>query len=788
MKPTEDFSKENFGEEHFGEENFGGEPFGGENFGEKPGAAAAFGEVEEEEEKEPKVVFANAAEAHVRFLDLLESEKRFPSASACAACHPDHFREWSVSAHSYAQLSPVFNAMHATIFKATSGTNGDFCIRCHTQVGMQRDEPLFTSNFKRHPASLEGITCVVCHRVDRNYGKVSGRTAVVSGDVYQPVYGPRGNSILRELLRTNPTLKPKEDAEGQRKIHRDVIKFDPISTSGFCGSCHDVNLLNGFRLEEAFTQFKNSPASKAGKTCQDCHMGKVPGAKIALGEANYHRGPAARIGGDLWATNPADEGYGAASPPRKRTNHMFAGPDYSIIHPGLFPHSKEIRDLLWDMQNQRIKPNGDIEVKERANLRHIIKFKWEDGWGNVNSSFEKRAEANPSIGKGLPWPWNDRQYRIDFRTALNGQFKLLNVINTERFQVLRRGFQLGTVKLTRNDAKGLAFEVEVLNGTDGHGVPTGFDAERLVFLQVTVRDANGRIVMESGDRDPNGDVRDLHSLFVHHNAKKTDHWLETASWKARRGMSILPEDTRWRQDYQLFSLQSKFLVRNQHGGEREQVLAVNYSVNPLPYIRPDTFPGILRARPAGIRKQAVLIPPNGKRIAKYKVSGKALTGAVPYTANLRFITQMVPVNLISEISGVGFDYNLAPREVGKRVVYGHRVSSSRRDSARRGGAQVLWDRTLVFDGKQLAWNLRPTERQIMAIPPGPFPYDRKYVEKQAQGGGIIELPPLPEVPLPTAEPIDPDFTGEDFGGAGKPKGEGENKEEDFSNENFGNEE
>lgn len=783
VKPTEDFSKENFGEEHFGEENFGGE-----NFGEKPGAAAAFGEVEEEEEKEPKVVFANAAEAHVRFLDLLESEKRFPSASACAACHPDHFREWSVSAHSYAQLSPVFNAMHATIFKATSGTNGDFCIRCHTQVGMQRDEPLFTSNFKRHPASLEGITCVVCHRVDRNYGKVSGRTAVVTGDVYQPVYGPRGNSILKELLRTNPTLKPKEDAEGQRKIHRDVIKFDPISTSGFCGSCHDVNLLNGFRLEEAFTQFKNSPASKAGKTCQDCHMGKVPGAKIALGEANYHRGPAARIGGDLWATNPTDEGYGAASPPRKRTNHMFAGPDYSIIHPGLFPHSKEIRDLLWDMQNQRIKPNGDIEVKERANLRHIIKFKWEDGWGNVSSSFEKRAEANPSVGKGLPWPWNDRQYRIDFRTALNGQFKLLNAINTERFQVLRRGFQLGTVKLTRNDAKGLAFEVQVLNGTDGHGVPTGFDAERLVFLQVTVRDANGRIVMESGDRDPNGDVRDLHSLFVHHNAKKTDHWLEAASWKARRGMSILPEDTRWRQDHQLFSLQSKFLVRNQHGGEREQVLAVNYSVNPLPYIRPDTFPGILRARPGGARKQAILIPPNGERIAKYKVSGKALTGAVPYTANLRFITQMVPVNLISEISGVGFDYNLSPREVGKRVVYGHRVSSSRRDSARRGGAQVLWDRTLVFDGKQLAWNLRPTERQIMAIPPGPFPYDRNYIEKQAQGGGIIELPPLPEVPLPTAEPIDPDFTGEDFGGGGKPKGEGENKEEDFSNENFGNEE
>ena len=771
VKPPGDVSQEKFGEENFGEENFGETP-GGE----------AFGEVaEEDKEKEPEIVFANAAEAHVRFLDLLESEKRFPSAAACAACHPDHFREWSVSAHAYAQMSPVFNAMHATIFKATSGTNGDFCIRCHTQVGMQRDEPLFTSNFKRHPASLEGITCVVCHRVDRNYGKVSGRTAVVTGDVYQPVYGPRGNAILKELLKSNTSLKDSEEAEGQRKIHGDIIKFDPITTSGFCGSCHDVNLLNGFRLEEAFTQFKNSPASKDGETCQDCHMGKVPGAKVAEGEANYHRGPAARIGGSLWATRAEDEDYGTPSPSRKRTNHMFAGPDYSIIHPGLFPHSKAIRDQLWDMQNQTVKANGDILVKERASLKHIIDFKWADGWGDVRSSFEKRAEANPAIGKSLPWPWSDRQYRIDFRTALNEQFRLLNTINTERFQILRRGFQLGMVNLTRNDSKGMAFDVEVLNGTDGHGVPTGFDAERLVFLRVTVRDANGRIVMESGDRDPNGDVRDLHSLFVHHNAEKTDSWLDITNWKASAGMRLLPEDTRWKQDKQLFSLQSKFLVRNQHGGEREQVLAVNYSLNPQPYIRPDTFPGILRARPGAARKQALVIPPNGRRVAKYKVASQALTGVAPYTIHLQFITQMVPVNLVSEIARVGFDYNLSPREVAKLVVFGHRVSSSRRDEDRRGGAQVLWDRTLRLDGKHSSWNLRPTEHQIMARPPAPFPYDSKFAEKQAEGGGIIDLPPLPEVPLPEIEPRDDPgaFEVEKFG---------EEPEEDFSGESFGEEE
>ncbi len=766
-KMEEGFGDEGFGGEEFGEESFGGEEFGA---GDTSGLSLedqVFGNPpEEEEERESVTTFKNAAEAHIRFLDLLESEKRFPSASACAACHPDHFREWSVSAHAYAQVSPVFNAMQATLFAATSGTNGDFCIRCHTQVGMQREEPILTSNFKRHPASLEGITCVVCHRIDKNYGKVSGRTSVVTGDVFDPVFGPKGNAILKEVLSKNDTLKTSEDDKGQRKIHAEAKKFDPIASSGFCGSCHDVNLLNGFRLEEAFTQFKNSPANADGETCQDCHMGKVPGAAVAKGEANYNRGPAARIGGDMWATDPEESGYGKPTTDRKRTNHMFAGPDYSIIHPGLFPHSKAVRDQLWDMQNQVLKDNGDIEVKERANLTHVIQFKWEDGWGDTTSEFEKRIAKNPKIGEALPWPWNDLKYRTDFRATLNNQFRLLNAINVERHQVLRRGYQLGEFKVTRNDDKSLEFEVEVRNGTDGHGVPTGFDAERLAFLQVTVTDRYGREVMKSGDRDPNGDVRDLHSLFVHHNAKKTGSFLAASDWKKKAGLSLMKDDKNWKEDDQLFSLQSKFIVRNRFGGEREQVLAVNYSVNPLPYIRPDTTPGILRARPGGARKHALVLPPNGKRIAKYKVPSKELTGTGPYKVNVKFITQMIPVNLIPEISGVGFDYNLSPREVAKRVVYGHRMTPSKSDSTRRGGAQTLWDKTMLLDGSRTVWNLHPTEKDIMAIPPGPFPYDPKFSEKQSSGNGLGGgglIIPIEEPPLPESEQAPLDFTEEQFG-------------------------
>ena len=37
----------------------------------------------------------------------LFSETRFPAAATCATCHPKHYKEWSVSQHSYAQLSPI---------------------------------------------------------------------------------------------------------------------------------------------------------------------------------------------------------------------------------------------------------------------------------------------------------------------------------------------------------------------------------------------------------------------------------------------------------------------------------------------------------------------------------------------------------------------------------------------------------------------------------------------------------------------------------------------------------
>ncbi len=574
----------------------------------------------------------NAAAAHARML----IESKFPSASTCATCHPTQFRQWSVSQHAYAEISPVFTTMQATIDKRLSGTNGDFCIRCHTQVGMQIEEPIFASNMDRSPTSREGITCIVCHRVKKNYGKVSGRTAIAEGDIFEPVYGPKGPRILKKVL-SEPDQFQVVTKRGEvgRAIHTNVIKFDPLEKSGFCGTCHDVNLLNGFRLEEAFAQFKNSPANKRGDTCQDCHMGRIPGIK-----SGYAFGPAAMVGDK-------------PTPPRKLTDHRFAGPDYSVIHPGLFPFS--------------------VKAQEMATMREWLQFDYRAGWGT--DAFEKNAPADYKF----PPRWQSIDDRYDARTVLDDQFAKLEEANLQRYQILRRGFQLHDFVLEQNDARGIKFKIQVVNGTDGHGTPTGFDAERANFLQVSVRDRRGRLIFISGDRDPNGDVRDEESSYVH--------------------------DRRLPLDKYLFSLQSKFLVQLIRGGERVQVLPTNKSIDPLPYVRPATNADALLARPNGARKQSIVLPPGGFRWASYKVNGAHLTGATPYTVNVKFIAQMVPVNLIADISEVGFDYNMSPKAIADRVVE---------------RSQRIWDRTVVLPPHPAVISLRPSERQIMAPPIKPF--------------------------------------------------------------------
>src|SRR5690349_7645235 len=101
------------------------------------------------------------------------ANKNYPSAKACGECHPNQYRQWSISSHAYANLSPMFNKFEQKINDLASGTINSFCVRCHASVGTALGERRDIAWWNRSGAAAEGITCVTCHRVGNGYGKTN---------------------------------------------------------------------------------------------------------------------------------------------------------------------------------------------------------------------------------------------------------------------------------------------------------------------------------------------------------------------------------------------------------------------------------------------------------------------------------------------------------------------------------------------------------------------------------------------------------------------------------------
>ena len=281
------------------------------------------------------------------------AEDSYPTAAQCAGCHQQIYNEWASSNHAYASISPMFHKFEQAINDLSAGTIGTFCVRCHQQVGTQRGEARELPLWDRSQVAREGVTCVTCHRVQEEFTKANGERTVVPGDIHAPVGGTMRGSVFDEVLERKDELKlaTSPDERGQ-KIHAGVYKFDQLGKSEFCVSCHQVAVNLGIKLEVVWDQYRDSPAHAKGETCQDCHMGKVPGRA-----EGYDTAPSAIVNGE------------EINPGRRHSNHAFYGPGYPIAHPGIFPHNVEA--ARWTIQEW-------------------LKFDYRSGWGS--EKFESSVE------------------------------------------------------------------------------------------------------------------------------------------------------------------------------------------------------------------------------------------------------------------------------------------------------------------------------------------------------------------------------------------------------------
>ena len=503
--------------------------------------------------------------------EKIYQESLYPSASECAPCHPVVYEEWRASAHAYASISPVFHKFEQTMNDLSNGTIGTFCVRCHATVSTTMGEAREASIWERTPVSREGITCITCHRINEEYYKVNGERRIVPGTIDDPVYGPFEGDHLSKVV--------KSGGNGKRKIHKKAIKFEHLSKSEACVSCHQVAVA-GIKLEVVWDQYQDSPAKAEGITCQDCHMSQVAGDHTS----GYAQSPGAII-------------RGKATPMRKHANHSFLGPGYPIVHPGLFPHNPEGKSF---------------------SVEAWLTFDYRAGWGS--DDFESKIKSG-ALRTDFPKEWsdeNDRRFAHEIIKQNQGTLKARMQDRVKMFEhsVKLDGPFFESPSLMIHDS--LNFKYTIKNLNTGHNLPSGsLGAQPELWLNVVLTGPNGQRLWESGYVDSQGDMCDLHSQDV----------LE----------GKIPHDD------QLFNLQTKFLVTNLKGTDREAYLPVNIDLDQLPMIRPAPVPSTVMNHPPFARMEGRSIPPLKTREVTYEVPADLIHTPGRYKLSVRMRSRSEPI-------------------------------------------------------------------------------------------------------------------------------------------------
>jgi hypothetical protein len=528
-------------------------------------------------EKKPEQAAATPTEdPHAALL----SDEKYPSATQCATCHRQIYDEWSSSNHAYAAISPMFHKFEDKINGLAQGTVAGFCVRCHISAGTAMNEPREMPIWDRAPVSREGVTCITCHRVKEVYTRVNGERRIEPGEIHEPVFGTGDGKALDEVIDKKDYYKVAPTKAGPGvPVHQKAVKFEEIGKSEFCLTCHQVAVHPGIKLEVVWDQYRASPALKSGTTCQDCHMGKEPG--VASG---YETGAAAIVNGT------------PINPNRKRSNHNFYGPGYTISHPGIFP------------QNPKA---------ESFKIKEWLTFDYRTNWGKPE--FEKEISSGKQKAK-FPAEWESVDDRISARRIVDENLKLLE----KKKELRRRTMENGT-KVTGPffaDApkvgKDLKFRYQVTNTNPGHHLPSGsLGAQPEIWLNVALTGPDGKNLWESGYMDSFGDVADNHSQDVQYGKLAFDE--------------------------QLVNFQTKFLTANIKGTEREMYLPINLDVDQIPFIRPANAPNSVLNHPNGVRMEARSITPLGSRAAKYTVPSHLLEKAGKYKLSFRVRSRAEPI-------------------------------------------------------------------------------------------------------------------------------------------------
>ncbi len=208
----------------------------------------------------------------------------FLTASYCGHCHQESHAEWRESAHANSFRAPWYTK-NVDLLRNQKGVEATrHCEGCHNPIALVSGAltPGGPTNFsKERPFDNDGVTCTVCHSIQKVTTRGTGSYVMGVPAVLVDKQG-------------QPITRPVSDAEILANLdrHSAAVMKTFYKTPEFCSSCHKAALpkqLNDYKWLRAFSvydEWQNSSFAKqsplpfykkdAVSTCQTCHMMREP--------------------------------------------------------------------------------------------------------------------------------------------------------------------------------------------------------------------------------------------------------------------------------------------------------------------------------------------------------------------------------------------------------------------------------------------------------------------------------------------------------------------------------
>jgi len=224
-------------------------------------------------------------------------ERSFAGSETCgtSGCHTQILAEWKPSAHRYAAMDTIFQAIQGVMAKQNGPESTRYCGGCHDPISLfSGTKNIFVEaeNLTNLAGYNEGVSCLACHAIRETDLAGNANYVIAQPAEYLWQWSDEGVArVARDfLIRTYP--------DEHNKLSKRMFKAPE-----YCAACHkqfideEVNQVGWVQLQNQYDNWKASHWYHEGdptKTveCRECHMPLVASTDPSAGDAaDYNRSP-----------------------------------------------------------------------------------------------------------------------------------------------------------------------------------------------------------------------------------------------------------------------------------------------------------------------------------------------------------------------------------------------------------------------------------------------------------------------------------------------------------------